>query len=74
MTAEANDETDFSKIFLKYKPSTILFYYFNRSKVTNMYNMLKGCDSLTSLDLSSFNFSNVENTDFMLIKCSSLKN
>ncbi len=52
---------------------------FNTSKVTNMQGMFKGCSSLTSLDLSGFNTSNVKyfgkegNSDCgMFSNCSSL--
>ena len=38
-----------------------------------MYCMFKGCSSLQSIDLSSFNTINVNNMDWMFYGCSSLK-
>ena len=54
--------TDCLKIFSDFSNlKTINFNNnFNTSKVTNMSGMFSGCSSLTSLDLSSFNTSNVK--------------
>ena len=42
------------------------------SNVTDMINMFKGCQSLTSLDLSNLKTSNVNNMHDMFANCSSL--
>lgn len=47
--------------------------YLNTSKVDDMSNMFKGCTSLTSLDLSSFNMDKVKNMESMFSGCSALK-
>ncbi|MBR2888260.1 MAG: BspA family leucine-rich repeat surface protein, partial [Bacteroidales bacterium] len=47
--------------------------YLNTSKVTNMSGMFEGCESLESLDLSSFNTSEVTNMRSMFVSCRSLK-
>ena len=39
----------------------------------DMKSMLCGCSSLESIDLSSFNTSNVNNMSYMFCGCSSLK-
>ena len=44
----------------------------NTEEVTNMSGMFYDCQSLTSLDLSSFNTAKVTNMDDMFISCSSL--
>ena len=44
----------------------------NTEEVTNMSGMFNNCQSLTSLDLSSFNTAKVTNMDDMFISCSSL--
>ena len=46
--------------------------YLNTSKMTSMHGMFNGCESLTSLDLSSFDTSNVTTMNFMFKGCSSL--
>jgi surface protein len=46
--------------------------YLNTSEVTNMAYMFSYCESLTSLDLSSFDTGNVTNMDYMFYECSSL--
>ena len=45
---------------------------FNTSNVTFLEGMFDGCESLTSLDLSSFNTSNVTDMGTMFYGCSSL--
>lgn len=40
---------------------------YDTSKVTHMGDMLESCTSLTTLDLSSFNISNVTNTSQMFM-------
>ena len=42
------------------------------SQATSTVSMFRGCEDLTSLDLSSFNTANVENMSFMFDECSSL--
>ena len=42
------------------------------SQATSTVSMFRGCEDLTSLDLSSFNTANVENMTFMFDECSSL--
>ena len=42
------------------------------SNVTTMYNMFRGCTSLTSLDLSNWNTSSVSDMSFMFRGCTSL--
>ena len=42
------------------------------SQATITVSMFRGCEDLTSLDLSSFNTANVENMSFMFDECSSL--
>ena len=42
---------------------------FITSKVTNIINMFKGCKSLTSLDLSSWDTSNIEDMDDLFVDC-----
>jgi surface protein len=37
-----------------------------------MHGMFSGCSSLTSLDLSNFNTSNVKDLSYMFYNCSSL--
>ena len=46
--------------------------YLNTSKVTNMNKMFRNCQSLTSLDLSSFDTSNVTDMNGMFYGCESL--
>ena len=46
--------------------------YLNTSNVTDMSDMFKGCESLTSLDLSSFNTANVTDMSEMFKSCESL--
>ena len=46
----------------------------NTSNVTNMVQMFRDCQSLTSLDLSNFNTSNVTDMGHMFAGCSSLTN
>ena len=46
----------------------------NTSNVTNMVQMFRDCQSLTSLDLSNFNTSNVTDMGLMFAGCSSLTN
>ena len=45
---------------------------FNRSSITDMRHMFRGCQSLTSLNLSTFNTSSVTNMSYMFMGCSSL--
>ena len=45
---------------------------FNTANVTNMFDMFKGCSSLTGLNLSNFNTSNVRNMYGMFLYCNSL--
>ena len=47
---------------------------FDTSTAKNMYAMFSGCNSLTTLDLSSFDTSNVRTMIEMFRKCSSLTN
>lgn len=47
--------------------------YLNTSQVTNMTSMFRGCDNLTSIDLSHFNTANVTSMANMFRSCSSLK-
>ena len=42
------------------------------SQATSTVSMFRGCEDLTSLDLSNFNTANVENMSFMFDECSSL--
>ncbi|MBQ8454443.1 MAG: BspA family leucine-rich repeat surface protein [Bacteroidaceae bacterium] len=44
----------------------------NTANVTNMKDMLRRCESLTSLDLSSFNTENVTDMYAMFVHCSAL--
>ena len=44
----------------------------NTSEVVWMHDMFQGCESLTSLDLSSFNTANVTDMSFMFFGCSLL--
>lgn len=44
----------------------------NTKNVTDMSNMFRGCNSLTSLDVSGFNTDNVKDMDYMFQNCSSL--
>ena len=46
--------------------------YLNTSEVTNMGNMFGGCESLTSLDVSSFNTANVTDMAGMFSDCDAL--
>ena len=46
--------------------------YLNTSNVTSMNSMFRGCDNLTSLDLSNFNTSKVTNMASMFNGCSNL--
>ena len=48
------------------------FEHLNTSKVTNMWEMFRGCSSLAALDLSSFDTSRVWTMDSMFRGCSSL--
>jgi len=75
--------------FSKYKPTNTNIKYFfyrcsklkeivnirflNTSNATSMYEMFLGCESLTTLDLSSFNTSKVEDMSYMFFNCYSLK-
>ena len=45
---------------------------FNTSNVTDMHEMFRGCNKLTSLNVSSFNTSNVQRMDAMFYGCSGL--
>ena len=45
----------------------------NTAIVTDMNSMFSGCESLTSLDLSSFNTSNVTNMNGMFLSCTGLQ-
>lgn len=47
--------------------------YLNTSQVTNMQYMFSNCESLESLDLSTFNTENVTNMSNMFYYCKSLK-
>ncbi len=47
--------------------------YLNTSEVTNMTNMFENCESLQSLDLSSFNTAKVTNMNSMFLLCKSLE-
>lgn len=51
--------TNMDNMFSGCKSETILVSGWDTSKVTNMGNMFLRCTNLTSLDLSSFDFSNV---------------
>ncbi|NUF99092.1 BspA family leucine-rich repeat surface protein [Lactobacillus mellis] len=42
------------------------------SQVTNMSRMFEYCESLTKLDLGSWNTSNVENMSWMFNECTNL--
>ena len=48
------------------------FEYLNTSQVTKMWGMFEGCESLTSLDLSSFDTSKVKSMSHMFLNCESL--
>ena len=48
------------------------FEYLNTSQVTKMWGMFEGCESLTSLDLSSFDTSKVTDMGSMFSGCKSL--
>ena len=45
---------------------------FNTSNVTDMHELFRGCNKLTSLNVSSFNTSNVQRMDAMFYGCSGL--
>jgi len=75
--------------FSKYEPTNINIKYFfyrcsklkeivnirflNTSNATSMYEMFAGCESLTTLDLSSFDTSKVVDMSYMFFNCYSLK-
>ena len=52
--------------------SKVVFKDFDTSAVTNMYEMFKYCDKLTTLDLSSFNTSAVTSMGGMFDRCDKL--
>ena len=55
------------------KLSSIVFdSCFNTTNVTDMHEMFRGCNKLTSLNVSNFNTANVERMDAMFYGCSSL--
>ena len=64
------------KFDYKYKSNEIgeikVKFIFNKL-LTSTSNMFYGCSSLKSIDLSSFNTSNVNNMSYMFRECSSLK-
>ena len=53
------------------KISGINYIYFS-NKITDMYEMFYDCSSLTSLDVSNWDMSNVTSMDWMFSGCSSL--
>ena len=73
--------------FANYKPTTLAFafsnfeevtsfeglYYLDTSEATTMQSMFDGDFKLTSLDLSTFNTSKVENMDWMFCACTNLE-
>lgn len=78
----------FDKSFAKYLPDNTAYWfyqcteltqieglqYLNTANVTDMSGMFACCNSLTSLDLSSFNTSMVNKMYMMFYKCNSLTN
>lgn len=76
----------FDASFTNYKPTSTQYWfhdmsnltsiqnieYLNTSNLVNMAYMFCGCNSLTSLDLRSFDISNVTNMQYMFGECSSL--
>lgn len=76
----------FDESFKNCKPKSCMYWFYdctnlsiidgiknlNTEEVTNMYEMFRGCYSLTSLDLSSLNTKNVERMDSMFYRCSNL--
>ena len=47
-------------------------FIFNKL-LTSTHRMFEGCSSLQSIDLSSFNTTNVKDMSYMFYKCSSLQ-
>ena len=60
-------------LFYGYKGKQLDLSNFDTSKVTDMSEMFRCCEKLTSLDLSNFDTSNVTNMSCMFYSCEKLK-
>ena len=52
--------------------TNLIFKDVDTSNVTDMYNMFRGCNSLTYLDVSKFDTSNVTDMNYMFYGCNAL--
>ena len=61
-----------SELFRKFRATVIDLSNVDTSNVTNMNNMFRECNSLTSLDISGFDTCNVTDMRYMFYNCSKL--
>ena len=63
--------TDMEGMFAENRSLTSITFgeYFTTSNVTDMSSMFNGCETLPSLDVSSFDTSNVTNMNYMFGRC-----